>query len=160
MAILRKEKVKFHYTIIASGRDQENISYQIHDLGLDNSVTFINGLPHPKVIKKLSKADLFLLASVEEGISNAAIEAMALKVPVISTKCGGMSEVIINNNNGFLIPIGEADPMASKIKKIIQMDKKVKLNIVENAYKLIKESHLLDRQVKQVEQFYYKHISS
>ena len=91
MALLKKKDVQFHYTIIAGGRDQENILYQIHDLGLNECVSFINDeLSHYEVLKKVSECDLFLLPSLEEGISNAVLEAMALGVPVISTDCGGM----------------------------------------------------------------------
>ena len=50
MTILKKADIQFHYTIVAAGRDNENIFYQINDLGLSEYVTFINGLPHFKVL--------------------------------------------------------------------------------------------------------------
>jgi colanic acid/amylovoran biosynthesis glycosyltransferase len=78
----------------------ENIHFQIHDLGLIECVTFINGLPHHEVIDKLSSNDLFLLPSLAEGISNAVLEATALGIPVISTDCGGMTEIIKDEDIG------------------------------------------------------------
>ena len=157
MAILRKEKVDFNYTIIAGGRDQENILYQIHDLGLNECVSFINDeLSHDEVLKKVSECDLFLLPSLEEGISNAVIEAMALGLPVISTDCGGMGEIIKNGENGFLVPVRDADSMAGTIRKFIDLDEMKKNNIIFNARETIKHNHLLFYQVDQFKSFYSK----
>jgi colanic acid/amylovoran biosynthesis glycosyltransferase len=157
MSILSKEKVDFNYTIIAGGRDQENILYQIHDLGLNECVSFINDeLSHDEVLKKVSECDLFLLPSLEEGISNAVIEAMALGLPVISTDCGGMGEIIKNGENGFLVPVRDADSMAGTIRKFIDLDEMKKNNIIFNARETIKHNHLLFYQVDQFKSFYSK----
>ena len=157
MALLKKKDVQFHYTIIAGGRDQENILYQIHDLGLNECVSFINDkLSHDEVLKKVSKCDLFLLPSMEEGISNAVLEAMALGVPVISTDCGGMGEVIRNSENGFIVPIRDAASMADTIRKFIDMGKTYKINIIKNARETIIQDHLISHQVDQFKSFYSK----
>ena len=157
MSILRKEKVDFNYTIVAGGTDQENILYQIHDLGLNECVSFINDdLSHDEVLKKISECDLFLLPSLEEGISNAVLEAMALGVPVISTDCGGMGEVIRNSENGFIVPIRDAASMAGTIRKFIDLDKTYKINIIKNARETIIHNHLLSHQVDQFKSFYSK----
>ena len=129
ISILNNKGVPFHYTIIASGKDNENIHYQIHDLGLDEYINFINGLSHGDVIEKLSESDLFLLPSVGEGISNAVLEAMALGLPVISTDCGGMSEVIIDNKTGFLVPTRDPEAMARTIIKFCSLDEKEKTKL-------------------------------
>ena len=157
MALLKKKDVQFHYTIIAGGRDQENILYQIHDLGLNECVSFINDkLSHDEVLKKVSECDLFLLPSLEEGISNAVLEAMALGIPVISTDCGGMGEVIRNSENGFIVPIRDAASMAGTIRKFIDLDKIYKINIIKNARETIIHNHLLSHQVDQFKSFYSK----
>jgi len=157
MSILRKEKVDFNYTIIAGGRDQENILYQIHDLGLNECVSFINDeLSHDEVLKKVSECDLFLLPSLEEGISNAVIEAMALGLPVISTDCGGMGEIIKNGENGFLVPVRDSESMAKAIQNFIDLDEMEKNNMIFNARETIIHNHLLSYQVDQFKSFYSK----
>ena len=148
MSILRKEKVDFHYTIIASGRDQENIFYQIHDLGLSKCVTFINGLSHKETIDKISESNLFLLPSLGEGISNSVLEAMALGVPVISTDCGGMREVIKDSFNGFIFPVRKPNVIAELIKLFNGLDEKIINAIIMNAKNTIKENHLLQKQIE------------
>ncbi len=157
MSILRREKVDFNYTIVAGGRDQENILYQIHDLGLNECVSFINDeLSHDEVLKKVSECDLFLLPSLEEGISNAVIEAMALGLPVISTDCGGMGEVIRNSENGFLVPVRDSESMAKAIQNFIDLDEMEKNNMIFNARETIIHNHLLSYQVDQFKSFYSK----
>ena len=159
MALLKKKDVQFHYTIIAGGRDQENILYQIHDLGLNECVSFINDkLSHDEVLKKVSECDLFLLPSLEEGISNAVLEAMALGIPVISTDCGGMGEVIRNSENGFLVPVRDSESMAKSIRNFVDLDEIKKNNIIFNARETIKQNHLLSNQINQFNSFYNRMI--
>ena len=154
LSILKKEGFQFHYTIIASGRDSENLRYQIHDLGLSEYVSFINGLPHDEVMNKLSASDIFLLSSVEEGISNAVLEAMILGVPVISTDCGGMSEVIDDKKNGFIIPLREPEIMAEKIKEYITINESEKRSISEKARNIILDKYLLEKQLDEMVKLY------
>jgi len=154
MAILKKEKIDFHYTIIAGGRDQENILYQIHDLGLSECVTFINGLPHEETIIKLFESDILLLPSLEEGISNAVLEAMALGVPVISTDCGGMKEVIRNSENGFIVPVRDSNSMVGAIQNFIHLDENNITKIIQNARETILQNHLLSHQIDRFKSLY------
>jgi len=156
MAILKEKGTNFQYAIIAGGKDDENLLYQIHDLGLAENVTFINGLPHEKVIEMVSNSTLFLLPSVEEGISNAVLEAMALGVPVLSTDCGGMDEVIDNGKNGFIVSARDPDSMAGAIRKFICLDEKNKITIINNAKGTIIHNHLLSHQITQFQYLYRK----
>ena len=160
MDIMKKQGVKFHYTIIASGRDDENLQYQIHDLGLNEFVTFINGLPHKQVIEKLSESNLLLHPSVGEGISNVVLEAMALRIPVVSTDCGGMTEVFDNNKNGFFVPARDIEAMTLMIKNFIKMDKRRKIKIINNAQNRIREQFLLNKQIKSMISFYHNLVQS
>ena len=158
MALLKKNDVQFYYTIIAGGKDYENIHYQIHDLGLHGFVTFINGLSHEEVIEKLSISDLFILPSIGEGISNAVIEAMALGIPVISTDCGGMTEVINNGENGFIVPVRESRIMAKIIIEFYGMTNEKKMKIINNAQQTIINNYLLEKQIEKMKRFYFQHF--
>ena len=123
-------------------------------------INFINGLSHGDVIEKLSESDLFLLPSVEEGIANAVLEAMALGLPVISTDCGGMSEIIIDNKTGFLVPTRDPEAMARTIIKFCSLDEKEKTEIIHNASHTIKKSFLLKSQIKHMVSFYHNALKS
>ena len=56
--------------------------------------------------------DVLLLPSLNEGIANVVLEAMAIGVPVISTDCGGMSEVVILDTTGWLLPVRDSKAIA------------------------------------------------
>lgn len=156
--LFKQKNIDFHYTIIASGNDREYLNYQIHDLGLINHVTIINGLQYNKTMEILSQSDLFILSSLDEGISNSVLESMTLGVPVLSTNCGGMEEVIEDNINGFLFPYREPEVCVKKIIKFIEMNKNEKQQIINNAKKTIKEKFSLDDQIAKMLSFYNKYL--
>ena len=67
-------------------------------------IIFIPHITQEEVYNQMLEADLFILPSVEEGIANVCIEAMFCKLLVLSTNCGGMSELIEDGITGFLVP--------------------------------------------------------
>lgn len=120
MKQLADEKLDFEYHIIGEGPEEEKIRFLIRALGLDHQVKIHGGQPAEFVRNLLSMADVFLLPSLSEGLSNAALEAMAMEVPVISTNAGGMAEAIVDQVNGFLIPPMRPDLMAASIKQVLR----------------------------------------
>jgi glycosyltransferase involved in cell wall biosynthesis len=80
----------------------------------------------------ISKADVFVLSSLFEGFANVIVEAMALGVPVISTDCpSGPAEIIKDGENGFLVPIGNAERIASICTLLLQ-DEDLRAYIKDN----------------------------
>ncbi len=116
-SLLKIAGVDFQYTIVGVGSNEELI-YKRSQLELENEVLFLKNLSFAEVIESIRQADVLLLPSVEEGIANVVLEAMALGTLVISTNCGGMNEVIVDNENGFLVPIRNSEAMASALKRI------------------------------------------
>ena len=153
MTILKQMGVAFHYTIVAGG-DKEELIYAISDLGLANEVTLIDNLPHEKVLEQYANADLFLLPSHEEGIANVVLEAMALGTLVISTNCGGMSEVVVDGVNGLIVSIRNPKAIADAVIRFTQMEESQKQMMVENAKETIKKKHVLSIQVSQMVKLY------
>ena len=156
MKILKDEDFRFHYTIV-SGGEKEELIHQIHQLGLSDCVTLIDNLPHASVIDKYRKSDVFLLPSFEEGVANVVLEAMALGVPVISTDCGGMAEVIRDGENGFLIPLRNPQAIRDAIMKVSCLDTARTEDIISNAHDTIRKRHIVDIQVEQMLKL-YRHV--
>jgi colanic acid/amylovoran biosynthesis glycosyltransferase len=153
MSILKQMGVAFHYTIVAGGNKEELI-YAISDLNLTNEVTLIDNLPHEKVLEQYTNADLFLLPSHEEGIANVVLEAMARGTLVITTNCGGMSEVIVDGVNGLIVPIRNPKAIADAVIRFTQMEESQKQMMVEKARETIKQKHVLSIQVSQMVKLY------
>jgi colanic acid/amylovoran biosynthesis glycosyltransferase len=85
-------------------------------------VILTSKLPQDKVFEMMKVSDLFLLSSIEEGIANVAVEAMALGTPVISTDCGGMEELITHGKEGWIVPVRDAEVMAEQILSITNLE--------------------------------------
>jgi glycosyltransferase involved in cell wall biosynthesis len=100
------EGVRLHLDVIGEGIEREKLTYMIAALGLGDIVQLRGHLEASEVKAALEDATLFVLPSLSEGISNAALEAMAMEVPVLASAVGGMGEAIEHGVTGFLV-----DPM-------------------------------------------------
>ena len=141
LCMVKKENIDFEYTIVAQGDTPESILFQTHQLGLNENIKIINGLSHQEVLNLVSMQDLFLLPSIEEGIANVVLEAMALGVPVISTNCGGMNEVIEDEINGYLVDLRNPRQLASKIMAFNSISEDEKKSLIAKAKDTIKNHH-------------------
>ena len=156
-SILKKEKFDFKYEIVSQG-SEENI-FLINKLNLKDEVVFSNKLCHSDVIKKMRKSNILLLPSVEEGIANVALESMAVGLPVISTNCGGMPEVIQDGKNGILIKSREPFEIVESIKKIITMSSNEIYELILNARNTIESNHDLEKTIREFLELYQDCIS-
>ena len=158
MAILKKRDIQFHYTIIGIEEDEE-LFFMVSDLDLVENVSFISPLSQDKVYDKMIASDLLLLPSIEEGIANVCIEAMFCKLPVISTNCGGMEELIIHKETGFIIPIRNEHAMANELIEFYRLSKSRIETIVQNARVKVENQHSIDKMVNGIEELYYSVIN-
>lgn len=110
--------VPVQYDIIGRGPETQRLLYTIQDLHLDEYVVWHGKLPPGDVRVRLQQADAFLLSSLSEGISNAALEAMACELPVVTTDVGGMSEAVTDGVEGFLVPSLDAKAMAGALERL------------------------------------------
>lgn len=121
-ALVAKQNKNAQLRIYGYGELQEQLSRQIDNLGLNDSV-FLMGRTD-NVAEKLSKASVFVLSSDFEGAPNALMEAMAVGVPAIATDCpcGGPRMLLGNNENGILVPVGDKDALANAIIYLLSND--------------------------------------
>lgn len=77
-------------------------------------------VPHDKMPYYYSKADVFILPSLSEGLPLSIIEAMAMKKPVIGSMVGGIPELIEDDKNGFLIPPNDPESLADTLLKLYE----------------------------------------
>ena len=89
----------------------ERLRQQVEDLGLERHVRFIGPVPPAELKVPLSAADLFVLATSNEGWANVFLEAMACGLPVITTEVGGNREVVCRETLGALVPFGDAEAL-------------------------------------------------
>jgi glycosyltransferase involved in cell wall biosynthesis len=148
LALLKKQNIDFSLTLIAQGDMPEELLFQLHDLNLVKEVTLIKGLPYSQVIEQMQAHDVLVLPSVEEGIANVVLEAMMVGLPVISTDCGGMREVIEYGVNGFLVPVRNPEALAEAIVQVMELSPEAVENIRQQAHQTIVQRFTMEINIK------------
>lgn len=129
--------------IYGDGPLKKQLEHQITDLGLSNCV-FLPGVSD-NIHSDISNAEMFVLPSNFEGLSNALMEAMLMGLPCISTNCSGSDEIITNKENGLLVPIGDEEKMYEAIEKMIlnpELREKISNNSI-NSMEQYKEENII-----------------
>lgn len=104
--------------IIGQGPLDKVIRKIIKQYGLDKRVSLLGQVSHNQIPLWLNAADLLCLPSLNEGLPNVILEAMAVGKPVIASNVGGVKE-IIDDNSGVLVPPGDSHRLALEIEKVI-----------------------------------------
>lgn len=125
--------------MVGDGPERSNAEELARDLGISENIRFLG--KQDAIEEILSISDLFIMPSGSESFGLAALEAMACKVPVISTTTGGLPELNMQGYSGFLSEVGDIDDMASNAVRIIENDQ-VLQKFKENALNRAKEFEL------------------
>jgi colanic acid/amylovoran biosynthesis glycosyltransferase len=136
------------FDIIGDGRDRQRVLYTIADLNLEDHVRWLGRLGPEEVLRHVQQADAFLLSSLSEGISNAALEAMACGVPVVTTDCGGMSEAVTDGVEGLAVPVRDAEAIATALLKLAA-DAPMRQRMGRAARARVESDFRLNRQIAQ-----------
>jgi glycosyltransferase involved in cell wall biosynthesis len=123
---LRRRFPGLRYLIVGGAGPEGDWSAQLHsrvmDLGLQDCVVFLGTLAPEELIVPLSAADVFVLATRNEGWANVFLEAMACGLPVVTTDVGGNAEVVVNTKLGIIVRFGQADQLTRGIADALVRD--------------------------------------
>ena len=106
--------------LVGDGPDRAACEHRARELGAYDDVRFL-GKQEP-VEEILSIADIFLMPSGSETFGLAALEAMACGVPVIASEIGGLPELVIDGETGFLCELGDIDSYTSACDQLLKDD--------------------------------------
>lgn len=118
MRIVLSHEPLTHLFVIGDGSDRSNLEKLTENIGLTKNVEFSGFVEN--VIPYLDKIDIFVLPSQGEGLPISIIEAMAKGLPVVASCVGGIPELVINRETGFLIKGHSPELLAKKILKLVQ----------------------------------------
>ncbi|MFI5323867.1 MAG: glycosyltransferase [Thermodesulfobacteriota bacterium] len=105
------------FVFVGDGPERENLENEALELGLNDRVIFLGR--RNDISALLDGCDLFVLPSLFEGLPLSIMEAMAAGKPVIASDIGGIDELIINGNTGYLTPPGDPQALATAINMLL-----------------------------------------
>ncbi len=110
-------KVPSRLVLVGDGPDRGKVEQYCRENHICGAISFIGSLP--LIEEVLVGADLFLLPSESESFGLAALEAMSCEVPVIASDAGGLPEVVVHGETGFLCPVGDVGAMAAAALQLL-----------------------------------------
>jgi L-malate glycosyltransferase len=116
VALVVSRRAEVELLLVGEGPERSKIETLVQQTALTNHVRFLG--QRTDVGRLLSAADIFLLTSLSEGIPLTVIEAMAAELPVVSTRVGGLAEVVVQAETGMLTPPGDDDALAKCILRL------------------------------------------
>ena len=149
------QKLPSKLLMVGDGPERSKSEELARQLGVWEHVRFLG--KQEAVEEILSIADLFLMPSASESFGLAALEAMACKVPVISSNIGGLPELNIEGFSGFLSDLGNIDEMAQNSLSILEDSERLK-EFKKNA-RLRAEEFEVSKILPHYEQFYEQVIA-
>ena len=102
------------------GGIRDRLEAQVEKVGLQDHVKFLGALPSEQLNIPLSAADVFVLATANEGWANVFLEAMACGLPVVTTDVGGNKEVVKSSELGLVVPFGDAQALKQGITDALE----------------------------------------
>ncbi len=146
----QKDK-KFKLILTGDGERKQYLISLAEKLNIKEIVNFIGNVSHQKAKELMEQADVFVHHSITakngdtEGIPNAIMEAMAMELPVISTFHTGISELVENGINGYLIKEKDIETYAKRMQDILTWGKiKQNRNKIERYFEYIKHNEILE----------------
>lgn len=136
------DKIPNHMLIIfGDGEEKERLQEQIDSLGMNKKIILAGS--DPQAVKLINFASVFVLCSDFEGMPNALLEALAMGVPCVSTRCEmGPDELIEDRVSGILTDVGNSEQLSDAMLEIIENPDLAK-KLSENGRKLLK-THSID----------------
>lgn len=113
-------KIKARLIMVGDGPEKAQGEWLARQLGVSKNVVFVG--KQPGIVDYLSVADLFILPSETESFGLSALEGMACEVPVVASNVGGLPEVVVDGETGYLAEVGDVESMAKYAVKILSSD--------------------------------------
>jgi L-malate glycosyltransferase len=112
-----RKKIPVKLLLVGDGPERIRIESLCRELGTCDDIRFLGKLD--QIEEVLSVSDLFIMPSEKESFGLAALEAMACEVPVISSNAGGLPELNINGQSGFMSNVGDIEDMTKNALTIL-----------------------------------------
>ena len=151
---LKDRGIDFEYTIIGDGPEEEKLKYLVYELGLINNIIFTGKISQKEILIYFKKSHFYIQYSLQEGFCNAVLEAQSMGVLPIVSNAEGLSENVLNNKTGWVIPKNSPKLLADKIVEVINLSESNKEKIRKQAIERVKKEFNIEKQQKEFIDFY------
>ncbi|HUC00754.1 MAG TPA: glycosyltransferase [Solirubrobacterales bacterium] len=117
-AALRRRGIDARLTMIGEGPAREGAERRAAEFGLNGEVRFAGAVGQDEIRSHYAAADVFCLPSFAEGVPVVLMEAMAMAVPVVTSRIMGISELVDDGAQGLLVRPGRADELAAALERL------------------------------------------
>jgi len=145
------KKTNARLVMVGDGSERTNALHRAQCLGVSDKCIFVG--KQPNIVDYLCASDVLLLPSEQESFGLAALEAMAVQVPVIASRVGGIPEVVDDSETGLLSAVGDVDKMAEDAARLL-MDPKLRREFGKRARESAISRYSTDKIIPQYIKFY------
>lgn len=125
--------------LVGEGEDVASVIRLIRQLGLDKRVFLVGALPHADTMEIIRRSRCLVLVSASEGLPMVILEAMALGKPVIASHVGGIPEIVVHGENGWLFPSDSPESLCD-LMMVMAQDNDLAARMGEQAAQTITRS--------------------
>jgi L-malate glycosyltransferase len=141
------------FIIIGDGAQKQYLIKIAESLNIMNSLHFIGHIPHEELGKYLAISDIYVSTSLSDTIAISTLEAMACCLPVVVTDVGDIRRWVVDDENGYIIPVKRPDLLAQKVIYVIQ-NMELKKKMGETNRRLIEQTADLKQGMNKLEILY------
>ncbi|MBE2192949.1 MAG: glycosyltransferase family 4 protein [Anaerolinea sp.] len=153
LAKLHLMGIDFRAEIAGGGEMRSVLRFSIEDMNLVGVVQLLGEISSNNILQRMRASDIYMVSSHSEGISNAALEAMASGLPVVTTDAGGMAEAVRDGIDGFVVPVRDIAAMTDRITRLL-VDPALREQMGRSARARVEAEFSLERQAHVFEEMY------
>jgi teichuronic acid biosynthesis glycosyltransferase TuaC len=155
---LSKKNYPIYLIIIGDGGDRKSMEREIGQSSLKERILLMGSLTQEVISDFLSAADLFVLPTYQEGLPNVLLEAMACQLPIVTSRVGGIPEIVSDGINGLLVEPGEIEGFCQAIELLLK-DEILRSKMGKEGLKTIQKQFLWQKSAEELGNI-YKNILS
>lgn len=149
LKILKEQHPDIKLVVVGTGPEEENLKTEAGSLGIRDNVDFLGPVSEEEKAREYARATLFILPAVvdsrgdTEGQGVVILEAMRARVPVVASAVGGITDLIVDGETGFLVPEKDTETLAGTIGCLLASPSKRKRVVIAALERLEKNfSHI------------------
>jgi len=156
-SILSERRDNIELVIIGRGSRERSLRLLCKKLKIEKRVRFLGFIQNDLIPAYLNGMDIFVVPSVvdSEAFGVAAVEAAACGLPVVASNVGGLSEVVVDNRTGFLVPPADSEAIAEKLDLLIE-DSELRKKLGREARRFVEDRYEWESNASSMERIYHR----